>query len=75
MSKRTEEFLISLFEVSAPSASRGNSVTAVELLQQAGEAIERDLDDEPQVREHLMQTVEQARLQLGLTEEEGRDAE
>jgi non-specific serine/threonine protein kinase/serine/threonine-protein kinase len=77
ISMRTEEFLIGLFEVSAPSKSRGSSVTAVELLEEGTKQIERDLADHPEVRAHLMDTVEQAYDRLGLEQqdEEGPDAE
>ena len=66
VSQRTEEFLIGLFEVSAPSESRGNSVTVIELLQEASRSIERDFDDQPEVRAHLIDTVDQAYEQLGV---------
>jgi len=77
VSKRTEQFLVGLFEVSAPSESRGNSVTAIELLEAGTREIERDLADQPEVREQLMNTVQQAHDQLGidLSGEENRDAE
>jgi len=77
ISKRSEEFLISLFEVSAPSKSRGNSVTAIELLEEGTKQIERDLAGQPEVRASLMAMVEQAHDQLGLErpDEESSDAE
>jgi non-specific serine/threonine protein kinase/serine/threonine-protein kinase len=77
ISKRTEQFLVGLFDVSAPSESRGNSVTAIELLEAGTREIERDLADQPEVREQLMNTVQQAHDQLGidLSGEGNRDAE
>ena len=77
ISQRTEEFLISLFEVSAPSESRGSSVTALELLDQARAGVERDLVDQPEVHAHLMGTLQQAYGQLGIEpgDEESSDVE
>ena len=62
---------------SAPAESRGNSVTASELLEQGRKAIERDMADQPDVHAHLMETVEQAYDRLGLEPEDegGSDAE
>ena len=77
ISRRSEEFLIGLFEVSAPSESRGNSVTAIELLENGRKEIERDLAGEPEVRASLMEMMEQAYVQLGLERpgEKSSDAE
>ena len=77
ISRETEEFLIGLFEVAAPSESRGNSVTAVELLEAGRQEIERDLADRPDIHSHLMNTVDQAYHQLGIerTEAEASDGE
>ena len=45
--ERTADFLVSLFQVSNPSESRGNSVTARSILDRGAQQIEESLRDEP----------------------------
>lgn len=60
------EFLVNLFEVSNPSESKGNSVTARELLNESTRKIERDLRDQPEVQAALMDTMGRVYRNLGL---------
>jgi non-specific serine/threonine protein kinase/serine/threonine-protein kinase len=58
--------MTSIFEVSDPSASRGNTVTARELLDKASNDIEKDLKQDPQVQGRLMQTMGKTYIGLSL---------
>jgi len=63
---RVTDFLVDLFEVSDPDESRGETVTARELLEQGGDRIEKELADEPRVRSRLMTTIGKVYRNLGL---------
>ncbi|MFW2406029.1 MAG: tetratricopeptide repeat protein, partial [Gammaproteobacteria bacterium] len=62
--ERTADFLVSLFEESDPEVSRGQSVSARELLDRGAENISGRLADEPQLRARLMYAM--ARVYFGL---------
>jgi tetratricopeptide (TPR) repeat protein len=63
---RTSEFLASLFAVADPGESRGNEVTARELLDRGAQQIRSELRDEPLVRAQLLNTMGVAYSGLGL---------
>ena len=63
---RISEFLIQLFEVADPSQSRGETVTARELLDAGVARIDRDLEDEPLVQAALKETMGSVYRSLGL---------
>ncbi len=65
-SKRVSDFMTSIFLVSDPSESRGNIVTARELLDKASKDIEKDLKQDPQVQARLMQTMGKTYIGLSL---------
>jgi non-specific serine/threonine protein kinase/serine/threonine-protein kinase len=65
-SKRVSDFMTSMFEDSDPSASRGNTITARELLDKASKDIEKDLNQDPQVQARLMQTM--GKTYIGLSQ-------
>ena len=60
----TKEFLIGLFEVADPEQASGGSVTASELLDQAGKRLRTELASEPDVQADLLEAV--ARIDKGL---------
>ena len=60
------QFLVKLFEVSNPNESKGNSVTARELLDASSKKIETDLRNQPEVQAALMQTMGKVYGNLGL---------
>ena len=64
--ERTADFLVSLFQVSNPSESRGNSVTARSILDRGTQEIEESLRDEPVVRAELSGTLGEVYTGLGL---------
>src|SRR5262245_35073041 len=59
-----KEFLIGLFEVADPEQASGGSVTASDLLDQAGTRLQSELASEPDVQADLLETV--ARIDKGL---------
>ena len=68
-SKRVSDFMTSIFAVSDPSKSRGNTVTARELLDKASRDIQKDLKQDPQVQARLMQTMGKTYIGLSLDDE------
>jgi len=65
------DFLVELFEVSDPGESRGNSVTARELLDRGAARIATELAGEPAVQSRLMETIGRVYRSLGLFEPAG----
>jgi serine/threonine-protein kinase len=59
-------FLQGLFEVSDPSASRGETITARELLDAGSERIERELAGQPEIRAAMMRLIGNVYHSLGL---------
>ncbi len=59
-----KEFLIGLFEVADPDQASGGSITARELLDQAGRRLQTELKQEPDVQADLLEAV--ARIDRGL---------
>lgn len=49
--------LVSVFEFADPGKSRGNAITAKELLDQGAEKVVRELKDQPRVQAKLMDTI------------------
>ncbi|MBY0373893.1 MAG: tetratricopeptide repeat protein, partial [Bryobacteraceae bacterium] len=61
------DFLIGLFEVSNPSESRGNAVTAREILDKGVAKIDKDLGSQPAVQSRLLDTMGAVYDSLGLS--------
>ena len=64
--RRTADFMKSLFAVSDPSESRGNTITAREVLDRGARQIESQLRDTPLVRADLTTTLGEVYASLGL---------
>ncbi len=64
--ERVADFMVGLFQVSDPGESRGNTVTAREILDRGAERIEAELKDEPLVRSRLMVELGLVHQKLGL---------
>lgn len=67
--RRTADFMKSLFEVADPSESRGNTITAREVLDRGVSQVETQLHDAPQVRADLTTTLGEVYANLGLLAE------
>lgn len=63
------EFLVDLFEVSAPSEARGNTITAREILEKGAREIEQGLAEQPLIRARMMETIGTVYRKLGLYKE------
>jgi serine/threonine protein kinase/Tfp pilus assembly protein PilF len=64
--EKVSNFLVDLFKVSDPGESRGNSVTAREMLDKGAAQIQTSLKDQPEVRAALMGTMGRVFGNLGL---------
>ncbi len=67
--KAVSDFLVSIFEVSDPFESRGDTITAREILDRGAGRIEEELKDQPEVQSELMDTVGFVYQNLGLYHE------
>ncbi len=65
-SRRVTEFLIDLFRVADPGETKGNTVTAREILDAGAARISTGLEDQPDVQAALMGSMGQVYLGLGL---------
>ncbi len=64
--REVKDFLVELFEEADPAISRGSTITAREILDRGAARIERDLQDQPEVRATLMHTMGDVYRSLGL---------
>jgi serine/threonine protein kinase len=69
--RRVSDLMIDIFKVSNPDVSRGESVTARRLLDNAAQRVERELVDEPLVLVRLLNAIGHSYDSLGLLEEAG----
>jgi tetratricopeptide (TPR) repeat protein len=67
--KQVSMFLVELFELSDPSRSRGNEVTARELLDIGAYRVNAGLRDQPHTRAVLLGTISRVYASLGLYDE------
>ena len=65
-SQRVSDFMTQMFRVSNPSESRGNNITAREILDKAAKQIEGGLTQDPAVQARLMDIMAQVYDSLGL---------
>ncbi len=64
--QQVAEFLQDIFEVSDPSESRGESVTARELLDRGAERLQTELADQPDIRAEMHDVIGSVYRELGL---------
>ena len=64
--EQVSAFLVSLFDVSDPGESRGNSIKAREILDRGASKISQELEDQPEVQAALMDTLGRVYFNLGL---------
>ena len=64
-----KSFLVSLFRVSDPSQSRGEQVTARELLGRGASRVETELAREPEIQAELLGTLAEVYQRLGMNEQ------
>ena len=63
--ERTTEFVKGLFQVSDPSEAKGQSITALEVLDRGAREIHGQLDNEPDVKAQLISTLSEVYMGLG----------
>jgi len=63
---RIAAFMTGMFKVSNPSAARGNSITAREILDKASKEIDTGLSKDPEMQAQMMQTMGEVYDSLGL---------
>jgi eukaryotic-like serine/threonine-protein kinase len=68
---QVSEFMIGLFEVSDPSQSKGETITAKELLERSADRIRNQLADQPEVQATMMNVMGTVFLSLGLYDRAG----
>jgi len=64
--EQTSEFLVQLFQVADPGETRGNTITAREILDRGADRVDGDLAAQPVVRANLMRTMGRVYTGLGL---------
>jgi serine/threonine protein kinase/Tfp pilus assembly protein PilF len=72
IAEQITKFLTGLFEVSDPAVSKGENVTARELLDRGGEKIEKDLAGEPEVQARMMNVLGDVYYTMGLYDQAKR---
>ncbi|MBD3869283.1 MAG: serine/threonine protein kinase [Acidobacteria bacterium] len=70
-SKQVSDFMVGLFEVSDPSESLGNTITAREILDEGATRIQQELADQPIVMGRMMNTMGKVYRSLGLYDDAG----
>jgi tetratricopeptide (TPR) repeat protein len=63
--QRTTDFVKGLFEVSDPSEAKGQSISALEVLDRGARQIQGQLDNEPDVKAELVSTLSEVYMGLG----------
>ncbi|MBI4468020.1 MAG: serine/threonine protein kinase [Acidobacteria bacterium] len=64
--KRTSDFIVGLFQVADPGRTRGQTITAREILDHGRSRIAEDLEQEPAVQATLMDTMGRVYENLGM---------
>jgi len=65
-SKTTLAFMNRLFEQADPSRTRGETMTAREILDKGAKQIQQDLTEQPEIRAEMMTAIGKAQIGLGL---------
>ncbi len=64
--KQVSDFMVDLFKVSDPGQSKGNTITAREILDRGAQKIEKELSGQPLIQSRLMETMGTVYRDLGL---------
>ncbi len=67
--KQISSYITSIFEIANPSESKGQTITARELLDEGAGRIEEDLKDQPLVKAEMMGVISNVYYSLGLMEQ------
>ena len=66
---KVTDFLVNLFEVSDPNHTRGNTITAREILDKGSDRVAKELEGQPKTGARLMNTIGKVYQNLGLYDE------
>ena len=69
--RRVSAFMVDLFRLADPGESRGNTITAREILDGGARRISAELQDQPEVKAALMTSIGNVYLGLGLPKQAG----
>jgi eukaryotic-like serine/threonine-protein kinase len=64
--EREKQFMAGMFRSATPEVARGETITALTLLDRGAERIDQELATEPQIRASLLETIAEAYRELGL---------
>jgi len=64
--RREEEFLASIFKAATPEGSKGENVTARQLLDQAAGRLDAELASDPELQAEMTESIAQSYVALGL---------
>ena len=64
--RREEEFMASIFNAATPEGSKGENVTARQLLDQGAKRVETELGSDPQLQSAMAEDIGEAYVALGL---------
>lgn len=64
--RQVSTFLVDIFKVSNPTQSRGETITAREILDKGTEKIDTELKDQPEAQALMMQTIGEVHVSLAL---------
>ena len=66
--KKVTEYISSIFEIANPSESKGETITAKEIVDQGYARIEEELGDQPEVQTEIMTVISNVYYSLGMLE-------
>lgn len=67
--QQASRFLVESFRVSDPSESRGQSLTAREVLERGAQRVDRDLQSQPGTRATILRTLSEVYASIGLNQD------
>ncbi|MGD9253497.1 MAG: serine/threonine-protein kinase [Holophagae bacterium] len=67
--EEVSDFLVGLFEASSPEEARGESFTALQILERGGERVSDELSDQPITQARMQATIARVYEQMGLYDE------
>jgi serine/threonine-protein kinase len=67
--EQVSNFLVKIFQVSDPSTTRGNTITAREILARGAQQVNQELSRQPEIRAVMLYTIGKVYQNLGLYQE------
>lgn len=73
--EQVTQFLVDLLQESNPNHAPGGAATVRDVLDEGAERLQKELEDQPALRAHLLETVSEVYYGLGLYDEASKQAE